>query len=77
MKLSRADNPLRSGDRQRRRLRKSKVFASFVTVGFVVALALTVTARSWDDHHEPKVKLLGNIPIPAPNPISSTDITWA
>lgn len=76
MKPIQAHNPFPDRDRERTRLRKSKVLA-FVAVGFMVALALTVTARSWDDHHEPKVKLLGNIPIPAPNPISSTDITWA
>jgi hypothetical protein len=76
MKPIQAHNPFPNRDREKTRSRKSKVLA-FVTVGFIVALALTVTARSWDDHREPKVKLLGNIPIPAPNPISSTDITWA
>lgn len=76
MKPIQAANLSPDRDRERTRRKRSKVVAS-VIVGFVVALALTVTARSWDEHHEPKVKLLGNIAIPAPNPISSTDITWA
>ena len=59
----------------------SKMTLPFLVVSFTLALSFTAKAQSWgrddDRDQEQKVKLLGTIPIPAPNPIASTDIVWA
>jgi hypothetical protein len=55
---------------------------TLLMVGLSLASGSAVKAQSWDwgkddKDQEQKVRLLGTIPVPAPNPIASTDIVWA